>query len=81
MKCEVEVIVKTKPEVPNPVMIGMNSKLQSGGFEEVVVVDAGRYFKLTIDSLTSSGAKQIATSVATRLLANPVYQDFEVELS
>lgn len=50
------------------------------GFNSIFTTNTGRIFKLEIDAETEAQAKQIASTAASKLLANPVIERYEVEI-
>ena len=74
----IEVLVTTKPEVPDPIAQGMTEKIHAKGFESAQVIQSGQFFQLTITAETREEAVDLAAEAGQRLLANPVIQNFEV---
>ena len=73
------VFVTLKPSVFDPQGNTIAQALQSLGFGGVADVRQGKYFELDLDVGTAGEARQLASEVAERVLANPVIESFRVE--
>lgn len=54
--------------------------LRDLGFESVIRTSTGKIFKMEIDAETEADAKKIASDAASKLLANPVIERYEIEV-
>ncbi len=50
------------------------------GYGAVRDVRAGKLFRIDVDTSDAAHAREVGTQMASKLLANPVIEDFEVEL-
>jgi len=74
----VVVDVMLKPEILDPQGQAIARALPSLGFAEVTSVRQGKHFELDIDG---DHAEAVARQVAETLLANPVIEDFTVNVT
>jgi phosphoribosylformylglycinamidine synthase PurS subunit len=70
-----------KPGVLDPQGKAINEALHRLGHADVVDVRAGKIFRLEMEGADPSAALASARKLADQLLANPVIEDFEVELA
>jgi phosphoribosylformylglycinamidine synthase len=73
------VFVTLKPSVFDPQGNTIAQALQSLGYGGVSEVRQGKYFELDLDVGTAGEARQLASEVAERVLANPVIESFRIE--
>jgi phosphoribosylformylglycinamidine synthase len=73
------VFVTLKPSVFDPQGNTIAQALQSLGYGGVSQVRQGKYFELDLDVGTAGEARQLASEVAERVLANPVIESFRIE--
>ncbi len=76
----VNVRVMLKTGVLDPQGHAIAQALHRLGHPEVAGVRAGKLFRLDIATADAAKAKEVAAKMADQLLANPVIEDFEVEL-
>ena len=74
------VFVRLKPGVLDPQGKTIQRSLQSLGYDEVSGVRLGKVFEVDLDASDEAHARQRLAEMCERLLANPVIEDFEVEL-
>lgn len=74
------VTVNLKNGVLDPQGQTISRALADLGFTDVVGVRTGKLFRLEIDAGTEDEARKIAAEAASRLLANPVIETFEIEV-
>ncbi len=74
----VEMLVRFKPEVPNPESVALAMLLQDQGFGQVSRVEKGKYFQVSYENVTLRQARIQARLAGKRLLANPVTEEFEI---
>lgn len=72
------VYVKLKPGVLDPQGVTIQKALAQMGYEEFRSVRSGRFFELEIDDKAANLDARI-NEVCSKLLANPVIEDFRVE--
>jgi phosphoribosylformylglycinamidine synthase len=75
----VEVVVVPKTGVNDPEGESIFGGLKSLGYGQVSRVRSGRFFTLTLSSASEEAARDEATAMADKLLANPVIQSFRIE--
>ncbi len=81
MRFEARVEVTLRDGIADPEGATIERALPALGFSGIHEVRSGRSFRLTLDSDTEDEARELAQSVADRLLANPVIERATVELS
>ena len=74
------VFVTLKPSVFDPQGRTIEEALHSLGYAGVGDVRQGKYFELEIDVATADKAREIASSVADKVLANPVIESYRIEV-
>ncbi len=74
------VYVTLKPTVNDPQGLTVMGGLHSLGFDEVRRVRAGKYLEVRLDGSDRSAAEARITEMCRKLLANPIIEDFRVEL-
>jgi phosphoribosylformylglycinamidine synthase len=75
-----EVFVTLKPLVNDPQGSTIRSGLQSIGFDTVREVRSGKYLVLTVEGADAEVARARVDEMAREVLANPVIEDYRVEL-
>ena len=80
MKVTANIRVFLKDGVLDPQGVTIGRALQDLGFGKVLQVSTGKMFKLELDAETEAEAKKIASDAASKLLANPIIERFEVEV-
>lgn len=81
MRFVANVRVLLKDGVLDPQGETITRALRDLGFGSVTKTSTGKLFKLEIDSNTEADAKKIASEAASRLLANPVIERYEIEVA
>lgn len=74
------VLVTLKKGVLDPAGQAVRSGLHELGFREVEEVRLGKLIEIQLGELSRSEAEQRVAEMAKKLLANPVIEDFTVEL-
>jgi phosphoribosylformylglycinamidine synthase len=74
------VYVTLKPTVNDPQGLTIQGALKSLGFSAVQSVRAGKYMEIRLDAASKSDAETAATEMCKKLLANPVIEEFRVEV-
>ena len=76
-----KVYVTLKPSVLDPQGKAIHHSVELLGFEQIKDVRQGKYFEIALDSAVSeTDAKETAEKIAKNILANPVIEDFRVEI-
>ncbi len=76
-----KVYVTLKPSVLDPQGKAIHHSVELLGFEQIQDIRQGKYFEIALDaSLTESQAKDAAEKIAKDVLANPVIEDYRVEI-
>ncbi len=78
---EVLVEVRLRPGIADPEGLTIERALPALGFSGISGVSVGKAFRLRVAASTAAEAADLATSLATRLLANPVIEDSTVTVS
>jgi phosphoribosylformylglycinamidine synthase PurS subunit len=77
-----KVYVTLKPSVLDPQGKAIHHSVELLGFEQINDVRQGKYFEIALDSsLTEAQAKETAEKIARDVLANPVIEDYRVEIA
>ena len=76
-----KVYVTLKPSVLDPQGKAIHHSVELLGFDKIEDVRQGKYFEIQLtDNLSETEAIQTATQIAKDVLANPVIEDFKVEV-
>jgi len=76
-----KVYVTLKPSVLDPQGKAIHHSVESLGFSQITDVRQGKYFEIALDkNLPETEAKTTAERIAREVLANPVIEDFRVEI-
>lgn len=79
MKAKVYVTLKSSVLDPQGKAIHHSAELL--GFDTILDIRQGKYFEIQLaDSLSEAEANDVATNIAKDVLANPVIEDFKVEI-
>ncbi|MEO8457918.1 MAG: phosphoribosylformylglycinamidine synthase subunit PurS [Chloroflexota bacterium] len=76
-----KVYVTLKPTVNDPQGLTIKGGLHSMGFGVVESVRAGKYMEIRVDAPTKEKAEESVTDMCKKLLANPVIEEFRVEVA
>lgn len=77
-----KVYVTLKPSVLDPQGKAIHHSVELLGFGQIADVRQGKYFEIALDSAVSEAeAKETAEKIARDVLANPVIEDYRVEIS
>jgi phosphoribosylformylglycinamidine synthase PurS subunit len=74
------VFVTLKPSVFDPQGRTIAEALHSLGYQGVGDVRQGKYFELDLDAPSADRARELASEVADKVLANPVIESFRIEV-
>ena len=76
-----KVYVTLKPSVLDPQGKAIHHSVELLGYEKIEDVRQGKYFEIALDANTSAtDARQTAERIAKNVLANPVIEDYRVEI-
>ncbi len=76
-----KVYVTLKPSVLDPQGKAIHHSVELLGFEKIEDVRQGKYFEIALDGeLSEIDARQTAENIAKNILANPVIEDYRVEI-
>lgn len=76
-----KVYVTLKPSVLDPQGKAIHHSVELLGFDKIQDVRQGKYFEVQLaDDLSETEAGEVATQIAKDVLANPVIEDFKVEI-
>ena len=76
-----KVYVTLKPSVLDPQGKAIHHSVELLGFERIEEVRQGKYFEIALHSdLSEAEARQVAEQIARDVLANPVIEDYKVEI-
>ena len=77
-----KVYVTLKPSVLDPQGKAIHHSVELMGFEKIADVRQGKYFEIALDNgMSESEAKEAAEKIARDVLANPVIEDYKVEIA
>ena len=72
--------ITLRPSIPDPQGKAIRHALESLGYDGVHDVRAGKLVELWIEADSAEAAEAVARTSAEKLLANPVMEDFTVEI-
>ncbi|MEJ7862814.1 MAG: phosphoribosylformylglycinamidine synthase subunit PurS [Pyrinomonadaceae bacterium] len=76
-----KVYVTLKPSVLDPQGKAIHHSVELLGFEQVTDIRQGKYFEIALDAeLSEADARKSAEKIAKDVLANPVIEDYKVEM-
>ncbi len=76
-----KVYVTLKPSVLDPQGKAIHHSVELLGFENVDGVRQGKYFEIALNTeLSEKDAQSVAEKIARDILANPVIEDYRVEI-
>ena len=76
-----KVFVTLKPSVLDPQGKAIHHSAEQLGFQQITDVRQGKYFELSLDeSVNETEAREAAERIAADVLANPVIEDYRVEI-
>ena len=76
-----KVYVTLKPGILDPQGKAIQHSAELLGFEKIADIRQGKYFEIALDQdLTESQAQETAEKIAKDVLANPVIEDYRVEI-
>jgi len=76
-----KVYVTLKPGVLDPQGKAIHHSVELLGFEKIADIRQGKYFEIALDDdIAETEAKNAAEKIAKDVLANPVIEDYRVEI-
>lgn len=76
-----KVYVTLKPSVLDPQGKAIHHSIELLGFEKIADVRQGKYFEISLDdAVTENEAQTAAEKIAKDVLANPIIEDYRVEV-
>ncbi len=76
-----KVYVTLKPSVLDPQGKAIHHSVELLGYEKIADIRQGKYFEISLDqSVSEAEARQSAERIAKDVLANPVIEDYMVEI-
>ena len=76
-----KVYVTLKPSVLDPQGKAIHHSVEQLGYQQIADVRQGKYFEIALDdSVNESEARAAAEKIAADVLANPVIEDYKVEI-
>lgn len=81
MQYKAEIHVTLKRTVNDPQGLAIRGGLHSLGYESVDAVRAGKFIEVWIEAESTIEAERLADEMSDQLLANPVIEDFTVQVS
>ncbi len=75
-----EIRVKPRPGLLNPEGKAIHHALNSLGWSEVSDVRVGKAIYVDLEAASAEGARRAAEAMCRKLLANPVTENYEVDL-
>ena len=73
--------VMLRPLINDPQGLAVRDGLHSLGFDGVSAVRVGKRIDITVDAASSADAEATVRGMCQQLLANPVIEDFEFEVT
>jgi phosphoribosylformylglycinamidine synthase subunit PurS len=75
------VFVTLKPSVFDPQGKTIADALHSMGYTGVADVRQGKFFEVDVEARSADQARQLASEIADKVLANPVIESYRVEVA
>lgn len=72
--------ITLRKSILDPQGKAVGHSIQSLGYKNVKDTRIGKFIELEIDSKSADEAKKITDEVCSKLLANPIMEDFEFEI-
>lgn len=77
---KVTVHIERRPEIADPEGTTISRSLVDLGYDEVVSVRTGRALHLEVEGDDADAVKERVDEMCQRLLANPVIEDYRIEV-
>lgn len=76
-----KVYVTLKPSVLDPQGKAIQHSVELLGYQQIADIRQGKYFEIALDdSVNDTEAREAAEKIANDVLANPVIEDYKVEI-
>ena len=76
-----KVYVTLKPSVLDPQGKAIHHSVELLGFESISDIRQGKYFEVQLTGeMSEAEAREVASKIAKDVLANPVIEDYKVEI-
>lgn len=76
-----KVYVTLKPSVLDPQGKAIHHSVELMGFQQIADIRQGKYFEIALDdTVNETEAREAAEKIAGDVLANPVIEDYRVEI-
>lgn len=72
--------VSFKPGVHDPESETIDRALNRLGFDQIASLTSGKFFDIQIQAESVDAARQLASNMCEKLLANPVIETYSVEI-
>lgn len=72
--------ITLRPSILDPEGKTVQHALTNLGYDEVSEVRMGKHAEVWIDAVSEDEARRVATEACEKLLANPVTENFEIEI-
>ena len=81
-KMKAKVYVTLKPSVLDPQGKAIHHSVELLGIKQISDIRQGKYFEIALDAdLSETDARNTAENIAKNVLANPVIEDYRVEIA
>ena len=80
-KFSAQINVMPRAEISDPQGQTVERTLPSIGFEGITGVRVGKRITLTVEAPDEESARTIVSNASEKILANPVIEDYELELT
>lgn len=81
MRFRADVHVRLKRTVNDPQGLAIRGGLHSLGYEAVEQVRAGKLIEVWLEAADEDEARRLAGEMSDQLLANPVIEEYEIEVA
>jgi phosphoribosylformylglycinamidine synthase subunit PurS len=81
VKFAAQINVMPRAEISDPQGQTVERTLPSIGFEGITGVRVGKRITLTVEAPDEESARTIVSNASEKILANPVIEDYELELT
>lgn len=81
MRYRADVHVRLKRTVNDPQGLAIRGGLHSLGYGAVEQVRAGKLIEVWLDAADEGEARRLADEMSDQLLANPVIEEYEIEIA
>ncbi|MGQ0680427.1 MAG: phosphoribosylformylglycinamidine synthase subunit PurS [Actinomycetota bacterium] len=80
MRFAASINVMPKAQISDPQGQAVERVLPGLGFDSVVQVRVGKRIEMVLEAADRPGGEALAVSIAEKMLANPVIEDFELRI-